>query len=444
MIGLAQFLLCLALTACSLLPGALPTACALSASPRFETRDVFNDEAGNRSDADDPAIWVNAANPRRSLVIGTLKRGGLDVYDLNGSLLQHIPADAMPSDMQLRNARYNNVDILYGLKLGKRATDLAVVTDRHNDLLRFFAIDPDALEAGGAPLTEVTSPGAPRIFTADIAELKAGRTAYGLAVAQIEPGREKGLAFVSRSGRTTVARASIFPDQGRVAYSVAAQFDLPDRLPLPGGETWSPCQDEEDDRPHVEGMVVDDFHRVLYLAQERVGIWKIALDPPSIQPALLDRVKSFGLPHQRVLHPEKHKLICQPEWNKGPALGSDYLSPDVEGLTIYDMGQGKGYLLASSQGASEFVVYDRVNGATIGTFAIAGGLVDGSEQCDGAHVVSASLGAELDDGLLVVQDGCNTPQTTAPDGRARDSTNFKFVRWADVARNLGLAVRHRF
>jgi 3-phytase len=190
--------------------------------------------------------------------------------------------------------------------------------------------------------------------------------------------------------------------------------------------------------------VVDDFHRVLYLAQERVGIWKMALDPPSSQPALMDRVKSFGLAYLRVLHPEKKKPTCQVERNDGAALGSDYLSADVEGLTIYDTGQGSGYLLASSQGAGKFVVYDRVSGAFIGTFAIGGGLIDGSEQCDGAHVVSASLSAELADGLLVVQDGCNTPHTTGPEGLARDSTNFKFVRWADVARSLGLSVRDRF
>jgi 3-phytase len=409
-----------------------------SASPIRETRAVFNDVADNRSDADDPAIWVNAANPRRSLVIGTLKRGGLDVYDLEGKLLQHMSGDAMPPDMQLRSARYNNVDIIYGFKVGGKRADLAVVTDRHNDLLRFFALDPHAVERGRAPLTEVTAPGAPRLFSADTGELKAGKTAYGLAVTQSEPNHETAHAFVSRSGQTTIARVKVFSDNGRVAYSIVTRFDLPDAVPLPNGGTWQPCLQDEGDKPQVEGMVVDDFHRVLYLAQERVGIWKTDIDQESPQMVLLDKVKGFGVPFKKVLDPGAGKVSCQPEWSEGPGPGFDRLTADVEGLTIYDKGKGRGYLLASSQGADEFVVYDRTSGAYLGKFAIRDGVIDGSEQCDGAHVVSANLGGELSDGLLVVQDGRNTPAVVDQNGMERDNTNFKFIRWADVARTLRL------
>lgn len=414
------------------------------AKPIHETRAVFNDEAGNRADADDPAIWVNAANPRQSLVIGTLKRGGIDVYDLKGALLQHILADTMPPDMELRSARYNNVDIVYGLKIGDGYVDLAVVTDRHNDLLRFFAIDPASVAEGSAPLKEITAPGAPLIFSATRDELSTGNTAYGLAVTQSDPRRGTAHAFVSRSGRTTIARATVFPDNGRITYNVAEQFDLPDHLPLPNGKTWHPCLSVDGDAPHVEGMVVDDFHKVLYLAQERVGIWKIPIDEEPHRPVLVDRVKAFGVPFERIVRPDGKKFSCELKWQEDPKLGSDHLTADVEGLTIYDMGDGRGYLLASSQGASEFVVYDRLNGAYIGKFDIAGGVIDGSEECDGAHVVSAYLSSELAGGLLVVHDGVNTPETTDRNGTARDSTNFKFVRWADVAKALGLSVRKHF
>lgn len=424
--------------------GPLLTGGVAAASPLYETRAVFNDEAGNLSDADDPAIWVNAADPGRSLVVGTLKRGGLDVYDLRGSLVQHIAADAAPAGTHLRAARYNNVDIIYRFNLGPRVADLAVVTDRHNDLLRFFVIDPKALAEGKPPLSEITSPNVPRIFTPDVEELKSGRTAYGLAVTQVEPARETADAFVSRAGRTTVARARIFAEDGKASYLVAAELNLPDRFSLPDGGSWSPCQEYEGDGPQVEGMVVDDFHKVLYLAQERVGIWKLAIDQPSAPPALVDRVRAFGVPFERVLLEGRRKHTCQPKWEASPGVGSDYLSADVEGLTLYDMGEGKGYLLASSQGTNSFVVYDRVSGAFIGAFAIGGGVIDGSEQCDGAHVVSDCLSAELSEGLLVVQDGRNTPEILDQSGPVRDSTNFKFIRWTDVARSLGLTVRKGF
>src|SRR5688572_3311652 len=38
--------------------------------------------------ADDPAIWVDRADPAQSLVLGTDKKGGLAVYDLAGVELQ--------------------------------------------------------------------------------------------------------------------------------------------------------------------------------------------------------------------------------------------------------------------------------------------------------------------------------------------------------------------
>ena len=41
-------------------------------------------------------------------------------------------------------------------------------------------------------------------------------------------------------------------------------------------------------------------------------------------------------------------------------------------------------------------------------------------------------------GLVVAQDGGNTPDVLDEEGEKRDNTNFKFVRWLDVADALGL------
>ena len=49
------------------------------------TAPLFNYEGAPATpDADDPAIWFNRANPKKSLVIGTAKDAGLLVYDLAG------------------------------------------------------------------------------------------------------------------------------------------------------------------------------------------------------------------------------------------------------------------------------------------------------------------------------------------------------------------------
>lgn len=38
--------------------------------------------------ADDPAIWIHPGDPALSLVLGTDKKGGLNVFDLEGKRLQ--------------------------------------------------------------------------------------------------------------------------------------------------------------------------------------------------------------------------------------------------------------------------------------------------------------------------------------------------------------------
>jgi 3-phytase len=60
--------------------------------PTVETRpDLIDDSTlpfSQRADADDPAIYVNSTDSQKSLVLGSVKNGGLRVYDLSGNLLQ--------------------------------------------------------------------------------------------------------------------------------------------------------------------------------------------------------------------------------------------------------------------------------------------------------------------------------------------------------------------
>ena len=108
-------------------------------------------------DADDPAIWVHPAKPRRSLVVTAVKDGGIRVYDLAGDLVQTI--DPVSSDAG--EGRISNVDVAYGLRLpGGGRIDVAVATDRALDVIRVYRIDPSAK----VPLSEVTAYPARRAF----------------------------------------------------------------------------------------------------------------------------------------------------------------------------------------------------------------------------------------------------------------------------------------
>lgn len=396
-----------------------------AARATVETEPNFDDEAGGDADADDPAIWVHPRQPQHSLVLGTLKNGGLAVYTLDGATVQRLPAPTAPGADDAPG-RFNNVDIVEGFRLGGARVDLAVVTDRGRDTLRIYRIDGRHAE-GGPALTDVTDAGVPWVFSRTAAEVNAQTTAYGLAVRPAARGGA--VAVVSQRERTRLAVLELHDTgRGTVGYRLRTSFALPDRFALKGGRDWTPCQDEDGALPQVEGMVFDLRTGALYAAQEQVGIWRIELDAPQ-RAQLVDRVRTFGVPYERIWDAEEEEYACAYA-SSGRALrqAGRNLSADAEGLTILEQ-DGERWLLASSQGDSTFVAYDlQRRHRVVGRFAIVDGpVVDGSEHSDGAAVTTRALGPRFPQGLLVVHDGENGPDVLDDDGEPRANTNFKFV-----------------
>ncbi|MFH8397381.1 phytase [Streptomyces anulatus] len=400
-------------------------------TPRAETATLYDDEEGGNANADDPAIWRNNADPDHSLVIATAKEGGLRVHDLDARLVQSLPAPAAPGPDHAPG-RFNNVDLVHGLRLSPGGTaDVAVTSDRGHDRLRIHRIDPSR---PGGPLTDVTDPAAPRVFSADQDEVDEQATAYGLATwTDRRSGRSYALA--SRRNRTSVALLELLPTRsGTVTYRKVRSLDLPSAFRLPDGTSWSPCG-EPGELPQVEGMVVDPADGTLYAGQEDVGIWRMPADLRG-KPVLVDKVREYGVPGTY----DEESEECAP--GKDPGFGGSRVSADVEGLTLLRERNGDRYLLASSQGDDTFAAYARRTGREnravpvyAGGFRVtaASATLDGSEVCDGAAVVSEPLGSRYPGGLLVVQDGSATP---AQDGR--EATGFKFVDLRKVRGALGL------
>ena len=67
---------------------ALADPLAIAVTPTAETE-------GTTGDADDPAIWVEPADPAQSLILGTDKTQGLFVYGLDGAVRQFLPASVL-------------------------------------------------------------------------------------------------------------------------------------------------------------------------------------------------------------------------------------------------------------------------------------------------------------------------------------------------------------
>lgn len=364
-------------------------------------------------------------------MIATAKEGGLRVYDLDGRQVQSLPAPRPPREGD-KPGRFNNVDLITGLRFPDGRHDVAVVSDRGRDQLRVYRIDPGR-PAG--PLVDVTDEtAAPYVFSSGRDEVDEQRTAYGLA-AYTDRRTGRSFAVASRRGATALALAELTPNaRGTVGYRTVRTLSLPSAFALPDGTRWSPCG-EPGELPQVEGMVVDPDTGDLYAGQEDVGIWKLDADLRS--PArLIEKVRSYGVPG--AWNPDTEECDAGAD----PGFGGRHISADVEGLTIWrdprHPGHG-GYLLASSQGDNTFAAFDRDHGnAFVRGFRIAAGAKpgapDGSEESDGAAVTSAPLGTKFPRGLLVVQDGSNAPAVSAPGGEARTDTDFKFVDLGALAR----------
>jgi 3-phytase len=148
-----------------------------------------------------------------------------------------------------------------------------------------------------------------------------------------------------------------------------------------------------------EGCVADDELGFLYVGEENNAIWKYSASPDAND----DRV-----------------MIDD--------TSSQYIEADIEGLALYYANDGKGYLIASSQGNNTFVVYQRENDHKyLGSFEIVDGDIDGVAETDGIEVCSFPLGTHFPHGVFVAQDGFNK------DGDENLNQNFKLVPWESIA-----------
>jgi 3-phytase len=121
-----------------------------------------------------------------------------------------------------------------------------------------------------------------------------------------------------------------------------------------------------------EAAVADDEAGKLYIGVEDGGVWKVGGEPGDPTPG---------------------KLIIK--------LGENGLTGDVEGLTIYHLPGGTGYLLVSNQESNNFKVYERTaDHHFLGTFAI-----QGAEDTDGIDVHNANLGPRFPQGLFACHTG---------------------------------------
>jgi 3-phytase len=159
----------------------------------------------------------------------------------------------------------------------------------------------------------------------------------------------------------------------------------------------------------AEGCVADDIGGALYIGEEDVALWRMNPEPDGGDTmTAIDRVAD----------------------NKA-------IKDDLEGVGIYDLGGGRGYIVVSSQGNNTYAVYRREGDhAYLGSFAVvADGArgIDGISETDGLEVTSRNLGPGFEHGAMIAQDGRNVLPT--------QNQNYKYVPWESIARALKLEMR---
>ena len=286
------------------------------------------------ADADDPAFWIDPADPAKSLVLAAVKNGGIRVFDLAGKTIQAID----PLETEAGKGRINNIDVAYGFKLADgTAIDIAVASDRGLDVIRVFRIDP----AAAHPLTEITDLTGPRPFPTRAKADGSGEednpvddqnTVYGIALWN-DRANDAVTVVGTQRHQPRVGVFKLVPTaEGKVRAELARNYDFP--ATYQGQDLFAEVDDEplKSFSPQFEGSVVDQETGIAYLGQEDVGIWRIDLAKgvADAAPAYATRgstASSFNNP-------------------------SSVISRDVEGLTIYYGKPGEKYLIASSQGGA--------------------------------------------------------------------------------------------
>ncbi len=189
--------------------------------------------------ADDPAIWIHPSELTKSRVLGTNKKKGLFVYDLNGRELQYLPV-----------GRVNNVDLRQGVLIDGRSTDIAVASHRDDNAIAIFSIGGDGLVKEEARLAT------------EFGEI------YGIC-SGLTKTKELEVYVNDKDGRFLHVR--IFKNDERWTSQLLRRFRVASQ---------------------PEACVVDEANERVFIGEEKRGVW--VLSSNSGQSANLNLIASVG------------------------------------------------------------------------------------------------------------------------------------------------------
>jgi 3-phytase len=316
-------------------------------------------------DSDDPAIWIHPEDPSKSLVLGTDKGGAVVVFDLDGKIVP----DKTVTGLQ----RMNNVDVEYGFQLGRETVDIAVATERTASALRVFRLpEMTAVDNGGIP-----------VFGGE-----AGDAALPMGIALYKrPSDGAVFAIVSRKtgpSGTYLWQYRLTDDgNGTVVAAKVREFG-----------TFSDATSLDDggvpELGEIESIAVDDALGYVYYSDELTGVRKYHADP--------------DVPGADV------ELAL---------FATDGFAEQREGISIYTIDDGTGYILVSDQQGNTFRIYTREGSpGSPHDHRFVKSVAVSTNESDGSDVTSVPLGDRFPSGLFVAMS---------------DDRTFHYYSWNDIA-----------
>ncbi|WP_422354135.1 phytase [Roseivirga pacifica] len=299
-------------------------------------------------DTDDPAIWVNPEDASKSLIVGTDKNE-------DGALFVFDLEGKIVQDKVVRGLkRPNNVDIAYGLNIGGKSVDIALTGERMTHNMRVFSLpDMQPLDGGGIPVFE----GETGVEFRDL---------MGVALYK-RPTDGAILAIMGRkTGPTdgTYLWQYLLEDngQGGVKATLVRKFGM-----FSGNK-------------EIEAIAVDDELGYIYYSDEGVGVRKYYADPE--------------------------------KGNEELALfATEGFTDDHEGISIFDAGNGKGFIIVSDQQANEFKIYPREgSAANPHDHALIESVLVSTVESDGSEISNVAFNDTFKRGIFVAMSDDKTFQ----------------------------------
>ncbi len=311
-----------------------------------------------KHDSDDPAIWINSENPQESMIIGT------DKHEIDGGLYAFSLDGKMDSTKKVYPLdRPNNVDIAYGFLYADDTVDVAVCSERGKSAIRVFQL----------PELKPIDNGGLSVFEDDTLYNKVmGVSLY------TRPSDLALFAIVSRKEGENLDGSYLY-QYLLSADSTGVKADLVRKFGKFSGTK------------EIEAICVDDELGYVYYSDEHFGVRKYYADPDMGN----EELATFGLTG---------------------------FADDREGISIYDTGEGTGYILVSDQGANKFHVFPREGSPeNPHQHELLIALDMNTRSSDGSESTSAALGEEFPSGVFVAMS---------------DNKTFEIYDWRDLLEKI--------